>query len=85
MIKNLPIKNIVFGLILAATAIPVPSAVAHPTSSCTSYIRGMFNGFPGDRYGKGHWFKDKGTRITARGRGGFSTIDMNKSYSSREG
>lgn len=85
MIKNLPIKNIIFALILAVTTIPTSSAVAQPTSSCSSYIRGMFNGFPGDRYGAGNWFNVKGTRITARGRGGFSSFAMAKNYSTREG
>lgn len=87
MLKNLHIKNLIFGLILAVTAVPVPSALAYPRSStsCTSYIRGMFEGFSGYRYKEGYSFKVKGTRITARGKDGFSSFAMNQRYSTREG
>lgn len=85
MPKHLKIKTAILGLLLAATTIPISSTSAQTSSSCSSYIRGMFTGFPGDQYGAGHWFHVKATRITARGQGGFSSFAMAENYSTREG
>jgi hypothetical protein len=88
MNQHLKIKSVILGLILAATATPISfpiSTSAEPSTSCSSYIRGMFDGFPGDRLGAGHWFNVKGTGITARGQGGFSTFAMAENYSTRDG
>ncbi|NJM19589.1 MAG: hypothetical protein HC836_35830 [Richelia sp. RM2_1_2] len=80
------IKNIALGLLLtAATTIPAPSAVAQSTTSCSRYIQGMFEGFSGDTLGAGHWFNVKGTRITARGQGGYSSFAMRENYAVRDG
>ncbi|MBD2194118.1 MULTISPECIES: hypothetical protein [Calothrix] len=85
MKQHLKIKGLILGLLLAATTIPISSTSAQTSTSCSSYIRGMFEGFPGDKYGVGNWFNVKATRITARGYGGFSSFAMAENYSTREG
>jgi hypothetical protein len=47
---------------------------------CTPYFHGMYNGFPSDRLGAGHWFIVKGASVTARGTGGFTTYAVDRSY-----
>jgi hypothetical protein len=56
---------------LKTSSTPI-STYAEPSTSCSSYIQGMFDGFSGDRLGAGNWFNIRGTGITARGNGGFS-------------
>ncbi|MDZ7962883.1 MAG: hypothetical protein RMY34_34300 [Aulosira sp. DedQUE10] len=85
MSKHFKIKSVILGLLLAATTIPISSTSAQTSTSCSSYIQRMFLGFPGDQDGAGHWFNVKGTRITARGQGGFSSFAMAENYSTRDG
>ncbi len=83
MNQYLKIKSVILGLIIAATATPISfpiSTYAEASTSCANYIRGMFEEFPRDT-----WFDVKGTGITARGQGGFSTFAMAENYSTRDG
>lgn len=83
MNQHLKVQSLILGLIVAATATPISfpiSTYAEPSTSCSSYIRGMFEGFP-----TGTWFNIKGTGITARGQGGFSFFTMGVDYSTRDG
>lgn len=88
MKNHLQIKSLILGLIVAATVTPISfpiSTYAEPSTSCSSYIQGMFNGFSGDKLGAGNWFNIRGTRITARGNGGFSAFAMAENYSTGDG
>ncbi|AKG21178.1 hypothetical protein [Calothrix sp. 336/3] len=83
MNKHFKFQNLILGLIVAATATPISfpiSTSAETPTSCTSYIRGMFERFP-----SGTWFNVKATRITARTNGGFSSFGMAENYFTRDG
>jgi hypothetical protein len=48
--------------------------------SCTTYIAGMFDGFPGDNRGPAAQYYVKGTRVTARSNFGFTSYFASVNY-----
>lgn len=56
------------------------SAVPSFAEPCDRFIRGVFDGFSGDVHGPGHWHYVKGSRITSRGYGSFTSHAMHTNY-----
>ncbi len=50
--------------------------------SCVPYIAGVFNGFPSDQHGPGHYFNVRASRLTARGYSAYTSHAMSLSYDS---
>lgn len=74
--KHSALRNLV---VLAAAAFTPAFAMAE---DCNRYFNGIWNGFPGDTLGAGHYFFVKGARVTARGGSAYTSHVASPTYRS---